>query len=374
MSDLAAHATEYDIVEGEPPELLGRNLSTAGHLLASATAFFFLAFVFAYFYLRSLNNAGLWLPKHVTPSIALGSLVMALSVLSAILVRLGVADQRAARRSEWRLKAAVALAVGVGAVVVQVIEWATADFGPADGGYASVFFGWTAFNVLFVAGHALLAPESARDGDPLSEGARRRASGRGRGVRRPGAPGPRCRRSAVARAAGSRGAVVLLDVPRRARCARLDRPLSHLGRAVPSFWSSAAWPVEPPLVAVVVVGSLYWLGGRRRVSLRRGIDRRAKSVAFYLGLFTIVVALDSPLDPLADTLFTAHMAQHVLLLTVAPALIVLAAPWTQIWQPLPLGFRRTVAKAVVVHPRARPLRAAAHATRPPARRRGCCST
>jgi len=53
------------------------------------------------------------------------------------------------------------------------------------------------------------------------------------------------------------------------------------------------------------------------------------------------------------------MAQHVLLLTVAPALIVLAAPWTQIWQPLPLGFRRTVAKAVVVHPRARPLRVVA---------------
>lgn len=130
---------------------------------------------------------------------------------------------------------------------------------------------------------------------------------------------------------------------------------------MPSVWSSAAWPVEPPLFVVVLVAALYWSGGRRRVSVRRGVDRPAKSVAFYLGLLTILVALDSPLDPLADTLFAAHMAQHVLLLTVAPALIVLAAPWTQIWQPLPLGFRRTVAKAVVVHPRARPLRATAHA-------------
>jgi cytochrome c oxidase assembly factor CtaG len=130
---------------------------------------------------------------------------------------------------------------------------------------------------------------------------------------------------------------------------------------VPSVWSSAAWPVDPPLFVVLLAGVLYWLGGRRRVGPRRGVERPAKSVAFYLGLLTILVALDSPLDPLADTLFTAHMAQHVLLLTVAPALIVLAAPWTQIWQPLPLGFRRTVAKAVVVHPRARPLRATAHA-------------
>ena len=46
---------------------MGRNLSAAAHLLASATAFFFLAFVFAYFYLRSLNNGHLWRPKHVDP-------------------------------------------------------------------------------------------------------------------------------------------------------------------------------------------------------------------------------------------------------------------------------------------------------------------
>jgi heme/copper-type cytochrome/quinol oxidase subunit 3 len=39
--------------------------------------------------------------------------------------------------------------------VLQVVEWFTVGFGPADGGYASVFFGWTAFNVLFVAGTLL---------------------------------------------------------------------------------------------------------------------------------------------------------------------------------------------------------------------------
>ena len=51
---------------------MGRNLSSAAHLLASATAFFFLAFVFAYFYLRSLNNGDLWRPKHVDPSLTSG--------------------------------------------------------------------------------------------------------------------------------------------------------------------------------------------------------------------------------------------------------------------------------------------------------------
>src|SRR5205814_6711496 len=60
-------------------------------------------------------------------------------------------------------------------------------------------------------------------------------------------------------------------------------------------------------------------------------------------------------------LFVAHMVQHVLLISVAPPLLIIAAPWTRLWQPLPLRFRRAVARAVVVSPRARPLRSAAHA-------------
>jgi heme/copper-type cytochrome/quinol oxidase subunit 3 len=152
MTDLVAESTDYGVVEQEPPEILGRNLSSAGHLLASASAFFFLAFVFAYFYLRSLNNSHMWRPKHVDPSVGLGTAIAVLLVASAALLRLGLADQRAARRPEWRLKALGALLLGAAAVVVQVVEWATVDFGPASGGYASVFFGWTAFFALFAVG------------------------------------------------------------------------------------------------------------------------------------------------------------------------------------------------------------------------------
>lgn len=152
MSELAQTGGDYGVVEAEPPELMGRNLSSAAHLLASATAFFFLAFVFAYFYLRSLNNGHMWHPKGVKPSVAFGTIVMALTVASALLVRLGLLDHRAGRRSQWRLKGLLALAVGLLAVVLQFVEWVTAGFGPADGGYASVFVGWTAFNVLFVLG------------------------------------------------------------------------------------------------------------------------------------------------------------------------------------------------------------------------------
>src|SRR5205807_708878 len=83
-----------------------------------------------------LNNDHLWRPKHVDPSLTLGTLVMALTVASALLVRLGLVDHRAGRRPQWRLKGVAALALGLIVIVLQFVEWTTANFGPADGGYA----------------------------------------------------------------------------------------------------------------------------------------------------------------------------------------------------------------------------------------------
>src|SRR5436190_22152822 len=49
------------------------------------------------------------------------------------------------------------------------------------------------------------------------------------------------------------------------------------------------------------------------------------------------------LDGYADRGFWPHMLQHVLLLTAAAPLLVLAEPWSMLWRPLPLGFRRASA-------------------------------
>jgi heme/copper-type cytochrome/quinol oxidase subunit 3 len=149
---LAYEGTGYEVVEQEPPELLGRNLVSASYLLAGATAFFFISFVFAYFYLRSLNNGQMWKPKGVDASVAWGTVVVACYVVSALIVRLGLNDHRALRRGQWRVKGLVALLVGVAGLVIQVIAWTHQSFGPADGGFASVYFGWTAFLFLFVLG------------------------------------------------------------------------------------------------------------------------------------------------------------------------------------------------------------------------------
>ena len=152
MASFVDEDAGYEVVESEPPELLARNLDSAGHLMAGATAFFFLAFVFAYLYLRSLNNGGMWKPKGVDASVAWGTVVTACIVVSAVLVRLGLRDHRARRLSAWRIKGVAALGLGVVALVLQVVAWGQQGFGPSDGGFASVYFGWTAFLFLFVLG------------------------------------------------------------------------------------------------------------------------------------------------------------------------------------------------------------------------------
>src|SRR5204863_9129227 len=109
----------------------------------------------------------------------------------------------------------------------------------------------------------------------------------------------------------------------------------------------------------VGVALLYWLGGRRGARPRSGAADRWRTASFVAGLATIVVALDSPVDDLAEELLWVHMVQHILLLMVAPPLLALARPWNRMWHGFPLGFRRPTARAVAQSPRFAPVRAIA---------------
>ena len=154
MSELTSTANDYSALEREPPEVVAANLRVGSRLWASATVFFFFAFLFAYFYLRSLNSHGLWRPAHVDPPQVVGILVTVAIVLAAALVRLGYRDHLADHRPAWRVKGAIALAALVAAVAIQIVGWATQGFGPTEGGFASVYVGWTGFQALFVLGLA----------------------------------------------------------------------------------------------------------------------------------------------------------------------------------------------------------------------------
>ncbi|HEY8310532.1 MAG TPA: cytochrome c oxidase assembly protein [Gemmatimonadaceae bacterium] len=102
------------------------------------------------------------------------------------------------------------------------------------------------------------------------------------------------------------------------------------------------WGGDPgALVSILVLAFLYGIGVRRlwHNAGRYHVVSRFEVIAFYAGIFTLLAALCSPLDALADTLFSAHMMQHVLLITVAAPLAILGAPLLPMLWSLPRSMR-----------------------------------
>ena len=130
-----------------------RNVTVAARLGAAGQAFFFVSFLFAFFYLRALNTAGRWNHHHVHPSKAYGIAILLCVLVSVGAAWLGASSLRTPGAALWRPAMAVAIGLALVAVVLQCVQYATASFGPGEGGFASVFFGWTglfALNVLIV--------------------------------------------------------------------------------------------------------------------------------------------------------------------------------------------------------------------------------
>ncbi len=59
-------------------------------------------------------------------------------------------------------------------------------------------------------------------------------------------------------------------------------------------------------------------------------------VSFFSGLLVIFLALQSPIDPLAEHYFFVHQAQHLMIRMVGPMLVLLGAPLTPMLRGLPL--------------------------------------
>jgi cytochrome c oxidase assembly factor CtaG len=94
-----------------------------------------------------------------------------------------------------------------------------------------------------------------------------------------------------------------------------------------------------PLVVCGAAAALYALG-------RRGRLRVWREVSFYSGVALSFVVLERPFDDWADKWLSAHMSQHIVLMTVVPPLVVLGRPWPRLWLPFPLSARRAVGGAL----------------------------
>jgi heme/copper-type cytochrome/quinol oxidase subunit 3 len=130
-----------------------RNITVATWLGASGQAFFFVAFLFAFFYLRALNTAGRWNHHDLSPSRGYGAAVLVCVLASVAATWLGVSSARRSNQQLWRLGIGGAILLAVAAIVVQSVQYVNLGFGPGDGSFAAVFVGWTgliAANILGV--------------------------------------------------------------------------------------------------------------------------------------------------------------------------------------------------------------------------------
>jgi cytochrome c oxidase assembly factor CtaG/polyferredoxin len=101
-----------------------------------------------------------------------------------------------------------------------------------------------------------------------------------------------------------------------------------------------SWPFDPwTLLALGLTGVIYLRGWR---ALSRRDSRRWHSgqpIAFLGGLAALFLALASPIEAFASLLLQVHMAQHLLLMMVAPPLLWLGAPMLPLLRGLPQPIR-----------------------------------
>jgi putative membrane protein len=106
-------------------------------------------------------------------------------------------------------------------------------------------------------------------------------------------------------------------------------------------WGS--WTFNPIVILALGLAAFVYMRAYRRAASRSNAIGAGHWVPYMAGLGVLAVALLSPLDPIGDRyLLSAHMAQHVLLSDIAPALLVLG-----LRRPLlPLGLSREALLAV----------------------------
>lgn len=104
------------------------------------------------------------------------------------------------------------------------------------------------------------------------------------------------------------------------------------------LWS--AWSFDPGIVLpLAVTGILYARGARRS----RGASLQ-ELVCFWSGWTFLALSLLSPLHRLGEALFSAHMAQHEVLILIAAPLLVLSRPSVAILWGLPLAWRKALGR------------------------------
>ena len=123
-----------------------------------------------------------------------------------------------------------------------------------------------------------------------------------------------------------------------------DGDPGSLSGGVLRAWS---FPVLP-FLALAVTSGLYLHGYVQARRTRAEELPPWRAVCFLSGILALWIAIASPIDALDDFLLSAHMIQHLILMSVAPPLLLLGAPVVPLLRGLPRQLVRKPLKALFV--------------------------
>lgn len=103
------------------------------------------------------------------------------------------------------------------------------------------------------------------------------------------------------------------------------------------------WQIPPLTTLALLVTALIYVRGWLLIGRTRPEQFPEWRLSCFLGgLFSLFLAVASPLDTLDDRLLSAHMIQHFVFMSVAPPLLLLGAPQVPLLRGLPRPFVRRV--------------------------------
>ncbi|WP_158085603.1 cytochrome c oxidase assembly protein [Henriciella aquimarina] len=102
------------------------------------------------------------------------------------------------------------------------------------------------------------------------------------------------------------------------------------------------WLVSGPALAVLAI----YINGMRRRAGSAHAPHPARHISFIAGLGLVWLSLQSPVDPMAERLFSVHQIQHILIRMMGPMFIALAHPEGVLLAGSPRWLRRSVIRPV----------------------------
>ncbi|HWF07944.1 MAG TPA: cytochrome c oxidase assembly protein [Bryobacteraceae bacterium] len=101
-----------------------------------------------------------------------------------------------------------------------------------------------------------------------------------------------------------------------------------------------AWSWDPGIVIPLAISALLYARGERV----RGVATPQQRMLFWSGWIALVLALLSPLHEIGESLFSAHMLQHEVLMLVAAPLLVLSRPLVPMLHGMPMSWRKSIGR------------------------------